>query len=86
MEYPWFQKVLYPALGGLNNPAVKGEGLIFSQHPYSIYNAMRNCTRFTSARLIALMEDLLHLERSLKTSGTSNARLVIENFLLKSCS
>jgi len=85
MEYPWFQKVLYPLLGDFNDAAVKGDGLIFNQHPYSIYNAMRNCTRFTSARLIVLMEDLLHLERSLKTSGTSNARLVIENFLLKSC-
>lgn len=85
MEYGWFQKTLYPAVSALNTAGVKRDGLIFSQHPYSIYNALRNGLRFTTARLLTLQEDLLHLERSLKTSGTSNARLVIENFLLKAC-
>ena len=86
MEYGWFQSVLYPVLGELNTASAKGEGLIFSQHPYSIYNSMRNCVRFTSARLIVLMEDLLNLERSLKSSGASSPRLLLENFLIKSCS
>jgi hypothetical protein len=69
----------------LNTSGVKREGLIFAQHPYSVYNALRNCVRFTTARLIALTEELLNLERSLKTSGTSNPRLLLENFLIKSC-
>jgi len=86
MEYGWFQNVLYPAFNELNTSAVKREGLIFSQHPYSVYNAMRNCVRFTTDRLITLLEELLNLERSLKTSGTSNPRLILENFLIKSCS
>jgi hypothetical protein len=85
MEYGWFQSVLYPAFGELNTSSVKREGLIFSQHPYSVYNAMRNCVRFTSARLIVLLEELLNLERSLKTSGASSPRLLLENFLIKSC-
>jgi DNA polymerase-3 subunit delta len=85
MEYGTFQNVLYPAFNALNTSGVKREGLIFSQHPYSVFNALRNCVRFTTGRLIALTEELLNLERSLKTSGTSNPRLLLENFLIKSC-
>lgn len=85
MEYGWFQNGLYPAFNALNTSGVKREGLIFGQHPYSVYNALRNCVRFTTDRLIALTEELLKLERSLKTSGTSNPRLLLENFLIKSC-
>ncbi|MFA5324364.1 MAG: DNA polymerase III subunit delta [Smithella sp.] len=85
VEYGWFQNVLYPTLNEFNTSAAKTEGLIFSQHPYSIYNAFRNCVRFTSARLIALLEELLNLERAFKSSGTSNPRLLLEVFLIKSC-
>jgi len=86
MEYGWFQKILYPAFQALNTSGVKREGLIFSQHPYSIFNALRNSVHFTTARLISLTEELLKLELSLKTSGTSSPRLLLENFLIKSCS
>ncbi|MFA5321542.1 MAG: DNA polymerase III subunit delta [Smithella sp.] len=84
MEYGWFQNVLYPAFGELNTSAEKREGLIFSQHPFTVYNALRNSVRFTTARLIVLLEELLKLERSLKTSA-SNPQLLLENFLIKSC-
>jgi DNA polymerase III delta subunit len=86
MEYGWFQKSLYTAFSELNSSGVKREGLIFGQHPFTVYNALRNCVRFTTARLIALQEDLLAMERSLKTSGASSPRLLLENFLLKACS
>lgn len=85
MEYGWFQKVLYPAINEFNPSAAKTEGLIFNQHPYSIYNAFRNCVRFTSARLVALLEELLNLERAFKSSGTSHPQMLLENFLIKSC-
>jgi DNA polymerase-3 subunit delta len=85
MEYGWFQSILYPAFSELNTSAAKHEGFIFSQHPFSVYNAMRNCMRFTTARLIVLLEELLNLERAFKSSGTSNPRLLLENFLIKSC-
>jgi hypothetical protein len=41
--------------------------------------------RFTTTRLIALTEELLNLERSLKTSGASSPQLLLEMFLIKSC-
>jgi DNA polymerase-3 subunit delta len=86
MEYGWFQSILYPAFSKLNTAAAKQEGLIFSQHPFSVYNAMRNCVYFTTARLIDLLEELINLERAFKSSGTSNPRLLLENFLIKACS
>jgi len=72
-------------VGELNTSGEKREGLIFSQHPFTVYNALRNSVRFTTARLIVLLEELLQLERSLKTSA-SNPQLLLENFLIKSCS
>ncbi|MBN1363383.1 MAG: DNA polymerase III subunit delta [Syntrophaceae bacterium] len=85
IEYGWFQSVLYPAFSKLNTASAKHEGLIFTQHPFSVYNAMRNCLYFTTAHLIDLMEELLNLELALKTSGTSNPKLLLENYLIKAC-
>jgi len=84
MEYGWFQKALYPAIGELNPSAGKREGFIFSQHPFVVYNALRNCLRFSNARLTGLLDDLLSLERSLKTSASS-PQLLLEMFLIKAC-
>jgi DNA polymerase-3 subunit delta len=84
IEFGWFQKIIYPALSELNVSAVKREGLIFNQHPFVIYNALRNCIHFTYPRLIGFLDDLLELERSFKSSA-SNPQLLLENFLIKSC-
>ncbi len=84
MEYGWFQKTLYPAIGELNTSAPKREGLIFSQHPFVVYNALRNCVRFTAPRLINFLDELLEVERSFKSSA-SGPQLLLENFLMKSC-
>jgi DNA polymerase-3 subunit delta len=85
MKQDWFYRVLYPAFSELSTLAVKGEGVIFGQKPYPVYKAMCNCVHFTSSRLIILMEDLLNMERAYKASGTSNPKLLLENFLIKSC-
>lgn len=84
MEYGWFQRNLYPAIGELNNSPVKRDGLIFSQHPFVVYNALRNCTRFTYPRLVNLLDELLELERSFKSSA-SDPQLLLEMFLVKTC-
>jgi len=85
MEYGWFQRALYPALGELNTSSVRREGFIFSQHPFVVFNALRNCLRFNNSRLIGLLDDLLNLERALKTSASS-PQLLLEMFLIKACS
>lgn len=85
MEYGFFQKNIYTALSALNTSAVKREGLIFSQHPFVVYNALRHCLRFTYPRLIGLLDELLELERSFKSTA-SNPQMLLENFLIKTCS
>jgi DNA polymerase III subunit delta len=84
MEYGWFQRNLYPAIGELNKSPVKREGLIFSQHPFVVYNSLRNCLRFTYSRLVNLLDELLELERSFKSSA-SDPQLLLEMFLVKTC-
>jgi DNA polymerase-3 subunit delta len=84
MEYGWFQKVLYPAVGELNSSTAKREGLIFSQHPFVVYNALRNCIRFNNTRLIKFLDDLLEIDRSFKSTASS-PQLLLEMFLIKAC-
>jgi DNA polymerase III delta subunit len=78
------RKPFIPLLNELNTSAVKREGLIFSQHPFVVYNALRNCVRFTYPSLIGLLDELLELERSFKSSA-SDPQLLLEVFLIKSC-
>lgn len=84
MGYGWFQNIVYPAFSELNPTDRKNDVLIFNQHPFSVFNALRNCIRFTTARLADLLDELLSLERSMKTSA-SNPQLLLENFLIKFC-
>jgi len=84
MEYGWFQNTVYPVFSALNPTGRKNDILILNQHPFSVFNALRNCVRFTTSRLTDLLDELLSLERSMKTSA-SNPQLLLENFLIKFC-
>jgi DNA polymerase III delta subunit len=72
-------------LGELGVSMVKRDGLLFSQHPFVVYNALCNCIRFSYPRLINFLEDLLELDRSFKSSASS-PQLLLEMFLIKACS
>ncbi|MCX5849451.1 MAG: DNA polymerase III subunit delta [Deltaproteobacteria bacterium] len=84
MEYGWFQASVYPAMNELNVSGEKRKDLIFGQHPWVVYNVLRNCVRFTSSRLIGFLDELLDLERSFKSSASS-PRLLLEMFLISAC-
>ena len=85
MEYGWFQKVIYPVLGELNASATGRKDLLFSQHPFVVFNAFRNSGRFTYPRLINFLDELLELDRSFKASASS-PQLLLEMFLIRACS
>ena len=84
MEYGWFQKNVYPVLGELGVSMAKRDGLLFSQHPFVVFNALRNCNRFTYPRLINFLDELLELDRSFKSSASS-PQLLLEMFLIRAC-
>jgi DNA polymerase-3 subunit delta len=85
MEYGSFQKSIYPALSALNISTTKRDGSIFSQHPFVVFNAFRNCGRFSYPRLINFLDELLELDRSFKSSASS-PQLLLEMFLIRACS
>ncbi len=84
MEYGWYQKNVYPVLDKLAEKIADREGTLVNQHPFVIYNALRNSRRFSSPELIGFLDELLAIDRSFKSSA-QDPRLLLENFLIKAC-
>lgn len=85
MEFGWFQKNVYPTLNEIAQSFVNIDGLIFSQHPFVVYNVWRNCGRFSRQGLVTFLDELLEIDRAFKSSAT-DPQLLLENFLIKACS
>jgi DNA polymerase-3 subunit delta len=83
-EYGWYQNSVYPAIKELAGSFQKHEGLLPGQHPFVIYNALRNCSSFSYEDLKDFLDDLTEIDRALKTSS-GNPQLLLENFLIKVC-
>ena len=85
MEYGWFQKNIHPVLSEFADTMSMPKDFLINKHPFVVFNAFRNCNRFTSPRLINFLDDLLELDRSFKSSA-SDPQLLLEMFLIKACS
>ncbi|MGV8058318.1 MAG: DNA polymerase III subunit delta [Smithellaceae bacterium] len=85
MEYGWFQKNIHPALRELAATKDLPNDFLTSKHPFVIFNALRNCGRFSYPVLVGYLDDLLEIDRGFKTSAR-DPQLLLENFLIKSCS
>ena len=83
-EYGWFQKNVYPRLNEIAQSMTKFDGLLFSQHPFVIYNAWRNCGNFSYPRLVSFLDTLLEVDRAFKSSA-AEPQFLLENFLIKVC-
>ena len=84
VEYGWFQKNVYPKLNEIAQSMTKFDGLLFSQHPFVIYNACRNCGNFSYPTLVGFLDTLLELDRAFKSSA-AEPQFLLENFLVKAC-
>ena len=76
MEYGWFQKNIHPALSGFADTMSMPKDFLTNKHPFVVFNALRNCRRFTYPRLINFLDELLELDRSFKSSASSPQLLV----------
>jgi len=85
LEYGRFQKNIYPRLAEMKTVGFGRRDMIFSQHPFVVYNALRHSTAFSAARLMSLLNDLLEMEIAFKSSG-SDPHLLLERFLIRACS
>jgi DNA polymerase-3 subunit delta len=84
MEYGSFQKNVYPAVTGLAADVSPKEDLLVKKHPFVIYNALRNCSRFSYPDLLNYLNDILDMDRAMKSS-TTDPQLLLERFLIKAC-
>jgi DNA polymerase-3 subunit delta len=84
MEYGWFQKNIHPVLSGFADTMSMPKDFLINKHPFVVFNALRNCSRFTYPRLINFLDELLELDRSFKSSASS-PQLLLEMFLIRAC-
>ncbi|MDI6775888.1 MAG: DNA polymerase III subunit delta [Syntrophales bacterium] len=86
MDYSQFQRAVYPLLkegSGYSGKKESGEGLT-AQHPYVIYNTLRNSERFSCKALVNYLEYLVDMDIALK-STMRDPKLLLEKFLIKVC-
>jgi len=83
MDYGRFQKSVYPSLKQASGEGKEQVDLV-SQHPFVVYQALKNASRFTRAELAGYMEMLVRIDLALKSTG-QEPRLLLERFLLAVC-
>ncbi|MEN6638244.1 MAG: DNA polymerase III subunit delta [Smithella sp.] len=83
MEFPAFQKKVYPAVSAMAQD-LPGKDFLPGKHPFVIYNALRHCSRFSYPVLVSYLDDLLEMDRAMKSSAT-DPQLLLERFLIKAC-
>lgn len=83
MDYGGFQKAVHPAVKQLS-----GDGTdtlaITSQHPFVVYQALKNAGRFTGAELAGYLDLLVRTDLALKTTGQDPC-LLLERILITVC-
>ena len=83
LDYGRFQKAVYPAVRKLAGDGEDSIALV-SQHPFVVYQALKNAGRFTRAELAGYLELLVRTDLALKTTG-KDPRLLLERFRLAVC-
>jgi len=83
MDFGRFQRTVYPAMKEFQAEPGKGATLA-NQHPYVIYNALRNSTRYTRGELLARMNRVLAVDVAMKSTGR-DTRLLLERLLIDLC-
>ncbi len=81
MDYQRFQSDVYPGIKAETAPTAKAAGLLAGQHPYVIYNCLKNAARRPREELIMMLEELVEIDLAVKTS-TQDPALLIERFII----
>lgn len=84
MDFASFQKNVYPSVSRLAANFSSKDDVLIKKHPYVIFNSLRNCGRFSYKVLVCYLDDLLDMDRAMKSSAT-DPQLLLENFLIKAC-
>jgi len=86
LDYDMFQKFCYPLIRELTGDAGKkgGRGDLGSQHPYVIYNALKNSYRFSYEHLMKQLDELVDLDIAFKTTAR-DPKVILERFIINVC-
>jgi DNA polymerase-3 subunit delta len=82
-DYGRFQKAVYPAVRKLAGDGEEQIALV-SQHPFVVYQALKNAGQFARSELAGYLELLVRTDLALKTTG-QEPRLLLERFLIGVC-
>jgi DNA polymerase-3 subunit delta len=82
-DYGRFQKTVHPAVRALAGDGKETIALV-SQHPFVVYQALKNAGRFTREELAGYLDLLVRTDLALKTTGQA-PRLLLERFLIRVC-
>jgi len=83
MDYGRFQKAVHPALKQLGGDGTDALA-IASQHPFVVYQALKNAGRFTRAELVDFLDLLVRTDLALKSTG-QDPRILLERILIAVC-
>jgi len=83
MDYGRFQKSVHSSLKQASGEGEEQVDLV-SQHPFVVYQSLKNAGRFTRSELAGYMEMLVGIDLALKSTG-QEPRLLLERFLLAVC-
>ncbi|HOD36973.1 MAG TPA: DNA polymerase III subunit delta [Syntrophales bacterium] len=84
MDYGQFSAQAYPRLKEMA-AEVGAEGLFLAnQHPFVIYNALRNSGKFSQARLLRHVDQLVAADVAMKSTG-KDPRLMLERLVIDLC-
>jgi DNA polymerase-3 subunit delta len=82
--YREFQDTVLPALLKRTGREKKGSALLTGQHPYVIYNTVRQAGRFSWSELLRYLDMLIDTDLALKSTGT-DAGILMERLILDLC-
>ena len=83
MDFEKFQRSVYPVILEWRGDK-GGKGGLDSQHPYVIYNAVKNSYRFSYEHLVEFLEDLVDIDVAFKTT-TKEPKFMLERFIVEVC-
>lgn len=83
-RYNDFQNRIYPMIKEAAGREEKKTVQLYSQHPYVMYNALRNSRRFSWDELMGCMDRLVETDITLKSSA-AQPRLVMERLVIELC-
>jgi len=84
MDFNKFQRVVYPEIKRLSDKQGKKSRGLTGQHPYVIYNALKNAESFSYNELVGYLEQISNTDIALKTTG-KDPELTIERLLIEIC-